>query len=60
MPFYRRHFETHALDSEVFHSNIIFPLVVQLILCHQWFRYWFYAKQTLLPEQIRIEFFLPR
>ena len=32
--------------------------MVQLILCHQWFRYWVYAKQTLLPEQIRIEFFI--
>ena len=32
--------------------------MVQLILCHQWFRNWFYAKQTLLPEQIRIEYFI--
>ena len=34
--------------------------MAQLVLCHQWFRYWFYTKQTLLPEQIRIEFFIQK
>ena len=55
--FCRRHFQTHDLDSKVFHSNItvfpdgsidIMPSMVRVLV---------YVKQTLLPEQIRIEFF---
>ena len=51
-------FKRMLLITTYFIPTSLFSLMVQLILCHQWFRYWFYAKQTLLPEQIRIEFFI--